>query len=125
MDIDDLMTRDAHESGAELRIVNPKTGKKTDIYIKLMGVDSRAFRKAQKAAIRKVIAAKGNLNEDEFLDEDIEQLVAITIGWRGAKRNGKEFEFNEANCRELYSQSPAIADQVDRFIGNRANFTKG
>lgn len=121
MDFDQLLTQDAHQEGAEVQIVNPNTGEKTDVYIKVLGPDSKEFRASVKAALRKMIE---NDPSDDF-ETDIEQIAAVTVGWRGLMKDGKEMDFTKKACKELYRKSPRIFDQVNRFIGDYKNFTKG
>jgi hypothetical protein len=129
MDINELQTSDSHEKGAELRVKNPVTGKDTDFYIKLMGVDSPAYQKAlvrvKHDAIRKYAAKDETVNEQDEIDGEIESLVAVTLGWRGLSDNGKEVKFSESQCRKFYLKAPKIRQQVLMFIGNAENFTKG
>ena len=89
MDINNLYTVEAHEEGAEIRIVSPLDGKKTDFYISVQGVDSKAYRTAVKAYHRKL------LNDEE--GGEIELIVAITKGWRGLVDGDKEVEFSAKN----------------------------
>ena len=118
MNFDELLTQDAHEEGAEVQIVNPNTGQKTDVFIKVLGPDSRAFRVAMKSAIRKLISKSSD--EDEVQNE-IEQIASVTIGWRGITKDGKELEFTKKACKQLYAKSPRVLDQVNRFIGDYKN----
>lgn len=122
MEFDSLLTRQAHEEGAEINIINPNTGEKTDVYIKVMGVDSSAWRQAMKAAVRRMVSPN---RDDDLIDDDAEKLASITIAWRGITRGGKPLEFSKKECKELYIKSPALMDQVDRFVANYRNFTKG
>lgn len=117
MDINTLYTVDAHEEGAEIRIVSPLDGKKTDFYISVQGVDSKAYRTAVKAYHRKL------LNDEE--GGEIELIVAITKGWRGLVDGDKEVEFSAENAKSVYENAPDVASQLDRFVANRQNFIKG
>jgi hypothetical protein len=36
--------------------------------------------------------------------------------------NGNAYEFSVENAKELYRNAPTIVEQVDRFVGDRANF---
>lgn len=124
MDFDSVLTVDAHEEGAEMNIINPVTGEATDAFIMVMGPDSREFRKAQRAALLSYLRKKESGDDDSY-DEDLEQILAVVKGWRGITKDGKDLEFNKKECRKLFVKSPAIFDQVNRFVGNRKNFTKG
>jgi len=127
MEFDDLLTQDAHDEGAECQIIHPIDGP-TDFYIKVMGVDSRAYqveqRKLRNAAI-KAISKKEAISEEEEISSEIESLVAITIGWRGIESNGADKPFTKEACKELYTKSAGIFNQVDRFVSDRTNFIKG
>ncbi len=117
MDINTLYTVDAHEEGAEIRIVSPLDGKETDFYISVQGIDSKAYRKAVKAYHRKL------LNEEE--GGDIDLLVSITKGWRGLSDGKEEIEFSSVRAKAVYENAPDVAVQVDRFVADRKNFIKG
>jgi hypothetical protein len=126
MEIGEICTREAHEEGAELNITHPATGEVTDFYINVLGPDSRAWRKAIKTDFTRLLSNKGaGISEDDLLDSDINKLAAITSGWRGLQRDGKDVEFSLAECKKLYNDSPQVMTQVDVFVGNSRNFTKG
>lgn len=128
---EDLYTLDAHTEGAECRLVSPIDGKLTDCYIKVVGVDSVTWREAELRVKRQNLEYFKNaeLSSDErkrkVLESTAEVLSEATLSWRGFEVDGKEIEFSKEKVKQLYINSPAIADQVDLFIGKRANFTKG
>ena len=93
MDIKNLYTVEKHEDGAELRIVSPIDDELTDFYIKVQGIDSKAYRTAVRAYHRKLLA------EEE--GGEAELLAAVTIGWRGLNDGKAEVEFTKekrCNC---------------------------
>ncbi len=117
MDIEQLYTADAHEEGAEIRILSPINGDETDFYIIVKGVDSKSYREAVRAYHRKLI------NKED--GGEIDLLVAITKGWRGLQSKDKEVKFTSKLAYDLYVNAPNIASQVDAFVAERRNFTKG
>lgn len=117
MELKGLYTLEEHESGAEIQIKDPSTDKPTDFYILVQGVDSRAYRTALRAFHRSILENKEG--------GDIELLVAVTKGWRGLESDGKEVKHSDKTAKELYMNAPAVASQVDQFVSNRKNFTKG
>lgn len=125
MDLSELSTTEAHEEGAEVNILNPNTGDKTDVYIKVLGPDSKEWRKQQKKQTAHYLKSLRSGEETDDTDLTIDSLVAVTIGWRGISKDGKPLEFSRAECKNLYTNSPRVMDQVDRFIGDYRNFTKG
>lgn len=118
-----LYTAQAHEEGAEVQLRDPVTREPIDAWILVRGVDSKSFRETQRKMKRSIIEAvreKRDLAEDEF-----DLLVECSIGWRGFEDNGKPVKFTKEAVRTLYENSPAIAQQIDSFILDRRNFTKG
>lgn len=124
---EDFYTLEAHTDGAECRLVSPIDGKLTNCYIKVVGVDSVTWREAELRVKRQNLEYFKNpdLTEDErskkVVESTAEVLAEATLGWRGFD----DVEFSKEAVKQLYINSPAIADQVDLFIGKRANFTKG
>lgn len=117
MDIKNLYTAVPHEEGAEIQITNPLDGKPTDFYIHVKGIDSKSYREAVKKYHRKLI------NNEE--GGDIDLLVSLTAGWKGLKSGKEEVEFTPQTAHDLYTNSPGICSQIDKFVADRKNFMKG
>jgi hypothetical protein len=115
MDIKKLYTRDRHNAGSEVR-VKDELGNDTDMYIRVVGMDSNAWNSIQLSI--------GRDHADGKEIETHEILADATIGWRGVESDGVELEFSRDLVRDLYFSAPYIAEQVNRFIGNRRNFTQ-
>lgn len=55
--------------------------------------------------------------------DDLETLVALTVGWHGFEdSNDKPIPFSADEVRSLYASSPMIREQALEFINQRANF---
>ena len=118
MKITELYTADLHNEGSEVQILD-QNGNKTNLHIKVVGMDSTAFRKHTKRYQKAYLEA---LRSNKEFDEDslsIQGLVDCTVSWRGVDE-----KFSKKLCEKLYSQAPYIKDQIDTFMGDRANFTK-
>ena len=125
MELNKLATRALHEQGVEVRIKCPSTGEETDFYIKIIGPDSKEWRKYDKAELRGLIERQGKeFTAEELLEREIAKIESITIGWRGLTDDGKEVPFTKKACRKLYEDAPHVMDQVDVFAGKKVNFTK-
>jgi len=122
MELGKLETRQAHESGAEMRVIGPD-GEFTDLYLKILGVDSALWRGLVKEIERKISEAV-TLGEDPDIDK-AEYIARAVVGWRGAEENGEELPFSEERLRQLLKDAPYICDQADRFMSKRVNFTGG
>lgn len=125
MDINKLQTVSDHEEGAECNILSPVDGMPTDVYIKIKGSDSKAWRQAKKSQMARIIDArqKDEMDRLDYEAMDAEALASITISWRGITKDGKPFEFSQDNALKLYQESPAVAGQLLAYIEQRENFT--
>lgn len=120
----DFYTAPAHEEGAEVQLTSPITGEKTDCYITVAGVDSKRFRTAQRKQKRAVLKAMQDGDDLESMPE-YGLLASCVISWRGFNDDdGAEWKFSKKNVTALFENSPLVAEQVDRFISDRANFIK-
>jgi len=117
MDIEKLYTVKKHAKGVEMQ-VKDESGKPLDMFLILAGVDSPVFRKGT------IKAQRETLINDEANATAI-ALSEATIGWRGFMSKGKELKFSITKVQQLYENAPYIMDQVNIFIGKRANFTEG
>jgi len=124
MDISSLYTTEAHNAGSEMRVKGPD-GKETDFYIMVAGVDSDVWRDDIKQRQRKALAAAMSGEAAEEVDDSAERLAAATIGWKGLEAEGVAVDFTMDRAADLYRNAPYLLDQVNRYIGDRANFMQG
>lgn len=134
MEFNKLATVDRHEAGAECNILDPGTGKPTDVFIKVQGADSKAWRAAKKKQTTAIIAARAANKDDlksiddldiDFDMMDINALVSVTIDWRGINKDGKAFKCTPENAEALYKQAPSVVRQLLSFLSDGENFTDG
>lgn len=121
----DTLTRS--NEGAPCTLKDLKTGKPTEVVITLLGMDSERFQEIKTERSRDMAerAARGNfepLDEDQKLALHIDTLARCTVGWSGMASKGEEIPFSVEKARWLYRAYPAIREQVNVFIGDRANF---
>lgn len=121
MKLGDFYTASLHDEGAEVNITNPSTGEVSDVFIRVKGPDSRDFRSA---------ILKMNRSELQSTQTDlVDFLTEISCGWRGVTEGDgsdeEEVEFSKELIRDVYEQSPDVANQVMAFVGDRQNFMKG
>lgn len=121
---------------ADMPVKNPKTGKmvmvdkNSPVTIRLAGRDSEIYRRISRylAHMRAetALADGGDASpSDEALEnEALDLLSALTLGWTGITANREPYPFSEENARKLYERLPWLREEVDRFVGNRANFMK-
>ena len=126
MEINQLLTVESHEAGAECQILSPVDRSKTDVFIKIMGADSKAWRNAKKKQTAEIIAKRSaGKTEIDYDAMDVDAISSITIDWRGITKDGKEWPCNAKNKKELFNNSPFIVEQLLEFLSKGENFTKG
>tara|TARA_S200002703_G_scaffold150811_1_gene149519 strand:+ start:381 stop:752 length:372 start_codon:yes stop_codon:yes gene_type:complete len=123
MDLNQLATVEKHEAGAECRLHDPQTGKPDDGVVIIQGVDSKAWRDAQKKQRRKY---KDVDDIDMFDHEYLAPIIAACItGWQNLKKGTEKFEYSEENALWLCENSPTLVTQLFSFVIDRENFTGG
>ena len=117
------------DDGAVLNLVHPESEEVIEgMTITLLGQDSKVYRKLQmgkqQTALNRMAKGKKAIDLDaEKLSEDsIEDLVKLTTAWTGFALDGKNLELTPDNARMVYNEWSWIKEQVQEFVGNRANF---
>jgi hypothetical protein len=125
----------AAEQGAVLELKDPagdvalkEDG--TPVTITLAGTESKKWRKARNAVGDKFLRAsrpggKATTMEEAVADQAF-QLASVTLEWDGIGEflYGHSVEMTLANAKSLYIAEEFVREQVDTFVGNRANFWK-
>jgi hypothetical protein len=125
MDLKKYDTVTACDAGAEMELKDPVTGEGLDAFITLAGVDSKAFRKAQDDCANARIRNQANtFGIKDIRKENVFSLAACTLGWRGIEEDGAAIPFSKQAVIDLYTSYPWIFEQVNAFIGNRANYLR-
>jgi len=128
MDLKKYNVTAAADKGADLVLVDPINGDDLDgVTIKLLGTDSAAYRNYERDVQRKRIAklAKSRNRKADFSvseEDECEMLAVCTVGWSGLNEDGEELKYSHEAAVRLYMDYPWIKEQVDLFIGDRANF---
>lgn len=137
MDLANINIEKLAEQGAILELEHPVSGdvlmqdkpnEKKPVTINVLGTDSKVWRNKQREYQRKRIASmqRNRKNADLTIsDEDACELLAeCTTGWDGIVISGKPVEFSKDAAYDLYMKFNWIREQVDAFMGDRANFLK-
>jgi len=125
MDLNELSTIQAHTEGAEMQVINPNTGEKTDVFIRFFGPDSIEYRKQFKRQTSTYVKAMKDETPVDDFEVNIDFLASVAIGWRGITNKGKDAEFSKGALKELLRSSPSIATQSAKYLAEYQNFTKG
>lgn len=133
MDLLTLDTRDGANTGAIMDVENPVTGEKlktadgAPVTITLLGLDSDRLKKRQNELTNDVLK-KGfrpkRVTAEKGEDDRLTTLALATVGWENIDLGGEKLDFSQDNARKLYRRLPWLAEQVDAFVGDRANFLK-
>jgi hypothetical protein len=95
-------------------------------YLLLHGKDSPAFRKIVRAQrkrhVEELSKSRDYIPTDEQAEAEVlEVLVACTAGWENGAYKGVE-EFSPELVKTMYTEQVWLREDVDRYIGDRANF---
>lgn len=121
MDLANLDTSKKSAEGAEMYLLHPvdftkltheKDGEETEMFIKLLGRDSKEFK-----------AAAHSVNKAASSGADIEALSAAAITLDGLVYLKKEWvTITTDNAAEIYEKYTWILEQVSSFALDRTNF---
>lgn len=126
-DLSRFDTRTKANDGVEMELRLIKGGSPSGVFLKLLGRDSDEFRSAMEDNSRtiteRVAAGMPSLTQEQRSDMECELLSRCTTGWRNLEEKGAPLVFSRSEAKRVYAQYPAIMEQANIFIGDRANFT--
>lgn len=135
-DIAALEVQSRSESGMPMSIIHPRTKvpvldeEKNPVTITLLGRNSATFRETQRRIRdrRADRASKAIKATDEDLERDeLDLLVAVTIGWTFTVMDGQPFPCNPENARRFWADPRFvwIREQAMSFVLEDGNFLGG
>jgi hypothetical protein len=132
MDLATLDITKAANEGAVMEVLHPVEGTvlKDDagkpITITLIGQDSEKVKKRQRVEMNKRLKGgrRQTMTAEELEEQGLQLLAFCTLSWSGIKLDGQDLDCNAANAVIVYQRLPWMKEQVDAFVGDRANFLK-
>lgn len=132
-DIAQLDTRTRSEAGQPMELLHPRSGApilgadKKPVTITLLGPNSEKSRAVNRemAQRRADKASRGvKMEPEDFERERFDVLTALTVGWTFDMLDGKEFPFNDENCRAFWSDGrwAWVQTQAWGFCQGEGNF---
>lgn len=118
--MDEFHTRTKANEGHKIPLY-AADGRLTAHWLRIRGVDSDAFRKAQARQTRRVAeiaALDAEAREDAIMDATLEMQASLVIEW------SFEMECTHANVKNFLREAPQIAAEVDKFASRRTFFFK-
>lgn len=127
MDLNSFDTVTRANEGAQCVLKDIRTGRPTDAVITLRGMDSEDFQRLKADRARDMAARRESGNYADLTQEEkdelaIDTLARLTLGWAGLSSDGVPLAFSTAAAKDLYRRFPAVREQVNVFIADRANF---
>jgi hypothetical protein len=130
MDLLDINLEEKANEGGVLELEHPVTGEPLlhdgqPMTITLAGIDSAAYRNKHRQIQNRRLQRMARGRKPDLSNADAEAcelLAACTISWSGIVKGGEALECSEQAARELYEEHDWIREQVDVFVGDRANF---
>jgi hypothetical protein len=121
----DLLDTTAVDAGSWLELeVPPALADADSVRIKLLGIDSEAYRKAVASYRRTIAKLRVDIGDEspEGRSADAELYAAVTLEWSGLTQSGKAWPCTRDNAKKLYITQPWITRQVRAFVGTDGNF---
>jgi hypothetical protein len=118
--MDEFMTRAKANEGHKIPLYAPD-GRLTAHWLRVRGVDSDTFRKAQSRQTRRTaeIAALPEADREEaIIDATLEMQAALVAEWSFDQPCTHE------NIKAFLREAPQIASEVDKFASRRTFFFK-
>ena len=130
------------DSGAEMNVKHPVTKEPTDMFLTLMGKDSKAFRAIELAKTQEVMdsmmeqqsnsrgnskgrkPAKATLRADKEISDMVKKYSSMIVSSRGFQDGGKEYQFVGDVALEALSDGGYVwlFEQIVEFVEDRTNF---
>lgn len=129
MDLSTLDMTTFANQGAVMEVTHPVTLEPmqhdgSPVTITVLGQDSDHFRKEIQRRAKNQLMKRQKITDTQLVDDAIDTLASITVGWQGICENGTLLEFNTENVRYVYHKYTWLRQQVDEFSSDRANFFK-
>lgn len=100
--------------------------KRKPVQIKFAGTDSSRYREAvdKRGGSRRNKRGSNPLDRtpEEWREDRAFLLASLTLFWDGIVVNKTVWECSFENAHKLFLLAPWIAEQADRFTGDRTNF---
>lgn len=120
------MTSLVAKTTATMRLIGPSGKEIEGVSFELVGRDSDQYQRTENDIMIKRFQRMRNrqltIDPAAQKQDDIRLLAACIVGWTGITMDGKEFPFSKENAVLLLGKVPAIKEQIDVFVGDRANF---
>lgn len=119
------------ENGATVPLLRLDTGEPfvargVALTFTVCGTDSDRYQQAVAAVSEWRVAEAARGGKPSSREFTARVLSKITVGWTGLfSTEGVAVPVSEEAALEIYRNFPAIADQIERFVLDRANFLPG
>lgn len=113
-----FFTRGNANKGIKLPLYTPD-GLKTEHWVRILGVDSDSYRAVEHEERRKALTLRGKTEEEitQAMNESSDRILSsIIVEW------SFEEECNTENKLKFLREAPQIAEQINKFSGDRRLF---
>lgn len=128
MDLSTLNVVTAAQKPRDMKLLNPFNGEETGAVLHLLGYDAKPVGDALRELDREKMSTLAKEDFAAFQTQTkIAQVIAATVGWTDFVWEGKSADFSTDLLAEILSNPGMhwIADQVEAFARDRANFFPG
>lgn len=124
-------TRQLSEEGVEIELRDPVTDDFLDIYLTILGPDSRTARQLmKKLEDRQRETTRHRRKAEEEEDDQADLFADLVVGWRNLVFNPEKpddttpLPYSRPNCIRVIRALPWVASQISEAFRNRKIFMK-
>jgi len=129
----DLSSLRVSSDAVEMPLVHPSTGLPLEnkdgeeMALLVIGTDHDDYQKLNNELLNKRLkksaqSRKVSITAEEVNAESLQRTVACIVGFKNLQVDGEPLEFSKKNAEALLKEYPAIREQVEEFVAERANF---
>lgn len=116
--MDSFFTRESANQGIKLPLYTPD-GTKTDHWVRILGIDSDVYRSVEHEERRKALTLRGKPSEEitQAMNESSDRILSsLVVEW------SFDEPCTEENKLRFLREAPQIAEQINKFSGDRRLF---
>lgn len=113
------------DEGVWIDIVGPN-GEATDVKVKVLGADSKAYKDRQKELMdRRIKNRKMTISAEDIENEALSTLASCVVAWEGVCDDNGAIKHSDAAVRKLLKENNWLREQIDAEVSDRSRFLSG
>jgi len=127
-DLEKFATAKLSDEGVKIPLTDVE-GNPTEHWIKIRGIDSRAFKKAQGTFRKNMLELheldSNNPERDSSREQEQETaklIASLVVSWSFKNDDGTPYECSKGNIIDVFKKAPVLVEEIDKASARRKNF---